>query len=406
MARYRYKARANNGAAVTAVADAANEDALAETLAAEGLTLISTTVAESRAKIAAKGAAAVSLAPTDLIFFTMEIGTSFGAGLPLIDTLDEMAEGSESRAIRVLCSGIAESVRGGESFADALKGFPKCFPDLYVQLVASAEKSGQLDAVLADLVRFLEWQKEIRGQIVSATVYPASLFGAVVGLVLVLTLFVFPQFLGTFSALGGDLPLPTRILLFIDTQFQAHKFLAALIAIDIPAIYFAIRDIPPVRWQIDTIKLKMPATGPLLTKVLMSRFSHNLAMMLASGVDFQASLAMCETMMGNVVLGKLVRDARLAVEQGEPLSDAMARGGWVPSLVRRMLKLGETTGSMETSLESVSQYYDKEVPRAIKRMFAIAEPVILAVMAGVVLFMASAVLLPLYGMLDAVGAGG
>lgn len=403
MARYRYKARANNGAAVTAVADAANEDALAETLKAEGLTLISTTIAENRARVAARGAASVSLAPTDLIFFTMEIGTSFGAGLPLIETLDEMAEGSESKAIRVLCSGIAERVRSGESLAEALKAFPKCFPDLYVQLVASSEKSGQLDAVLKDLVRFLEWQKEIRSQITSATVYPASLFGAVVGLVIVLTLFVFPKFLGTFSAMGGELPLPTRILLFIDTQFQSHKLLAALFAIGIPAIYFAIRDIPPVRWQIDTFKLKMPATGPLLTKVLMSRFSHNLAMMLSSGVDFQASLAMCENMMGNVVLAKLVHDARLAVERGEPLSDAMARGGWVPSLVRRMLKLGESTGSMETSLQSVSDYYDKEVPRSITRMFAIAEPVILAFMAAVVLFMASAVLLPLYGMLNMVG---
>lgn len=403
MARYRYKARAANGAAVSSILDAANEEALEAALEAKGLMLISATRAESRlTKVSASRASSVRLSAVDLIFFTMEIGTSYSAGLPILETLEEMADASDSRAIRTLCSGLAERVRGGESIAEALSAFPKCFPDLYVQLVASAEKTGQLDAVLKDLVRFLEWQKEIKGQIVAATIYPASMFGAVVGLVLVLTLFVFPKFLATFAAMGGDLPLPTRVLLFIDQTFQAHKVLFTLFAIIVPVVYFSIRNIPTVRWKIDTFKLKMPATGPLLTKVLMSRFSHNLAMMLSSGVDFQAALAMCENMMGNAVLIQLVRDARHAVERGEPLSDAMARGGWVPSLVRRMLKLGETTGSMEKSLESVSEYYDKEVPRAIKRMFAIAEPVILAFMAAVVLFMASAVLLPLYGMLNMV----
>lgn len=401
MARFRYKARAANGANVVAIAEAPDEEALERDLEAKGLWLISTSRAELKTKLT-RGAQNISLSPTDLIFFTLEIGTSYSAGLPLIETLEDMAEGSDSRAIRYLAAAIAERVRGGESLASALEAFPRCFPTLYVQLVSSAEKTGQLDVVLRDLVRFLEWQKEIKGQIVAATVYPASMLAAVVGLGIVLILFVFPKFLSTFAAMGGDLPLPTRMLLWIDQTFQANKLLFALFFFGIPITYLVIRNIPSVRWRVDMAKLKMPATGPLLTKVLMSRFSHNLAMMLASGVDFQAALGMCEKLMGNAVLIKLVGDARLAVERGEPLSEAMSRGGWVPSLVRRMLKLGETTGAMEKSLESVSEYYDKEVPRAISRMFAILEPALLVVMAGAVLFMAAAVMLPLYEMLNKV----
>lgn len=400
MPRYRYRARHLDGRAVEAVAEALSDVALERDLEAQGLTLIQAQPAERLRKAAGKN---LKLSASDLIFLTMELGTSYRAGLPLVATLDDMAETSDSRAIRDVVRGVAERVRGGSSLADAFAIYPKAFPTLYVELVGAAERTGKLDEILADLVKFLEWQKDVRGQVASATVYPATLFGAVIGLVLVLLIFVFPKFLAAFASMGDDLPMPTKVLLWIDQTFKAHGMLVlAGVAVAVTALVLLGR-VPSVRWRLDLIKLRNPILGPLLTKVLMSRFAHNLAMMLASGLEFGQALRICERLMGNEVLSKLVLEARASVEQGKPLSDAISRDGYVPSLVRRMLKLGESTGRMEEALENVSAYYDREVPIAIKRMFGIVEPLLLTFMAGIVLFMASAVLLPLYSMLNRVG---
>jgi type IV pilus assembly protein PilC len=404
MPRYKYKARNLEGRSVEAVTEAANDDALERDLAKQGLMLITAAPAEKRSGLfSGIRTTNLALGPADLIFLTMELGTSYAAGLPILSTLEDMSASTESKVVRALTQGIAERVRSGSSLAEALSAFPKAFPSLYVELVAAAEKTGKIEAILEDLVRFLEWQRETKSQIVSATIYPMSLMGAVLLMTTVLTLFVFPRFLSMFAATGTDLPLPTKILLGADHVFRENKIELVGVCVAIPVIYFLIRDIPPVRWRIDLFKLRMPVLGPLTTKILMSRFAHNLAMMLASGLDFGSALRLCERLMQNAVLTQLVADARIGVEQGRALSEAMARGNFMPSLVRRMLKLGESTGEMEKSLENVSKYYDKEIPKAIKSMFAIMEPLILVFMACVVLFMASAVLLPMYQMISNMG---
>lgn len=401
MPRFKYKAKSLDGKSVDGVADAPSDDVLEKNLASQGLVLIVATQADK--KRSSFGGSVVALGTADLIFFTMEVGTSYSAGLPLVQTLEDMALSAETRSIRAISRGLSERVRGGASFAEALGAFPRAFPSLYVELVGAAERTGKLQLVLEDLVRFLEWQKDTRGQIVGATVYPASMIAAVIGLTLVLTLFVFPRFLSTFAALGNDLPMPTKILLWVDTNFKLYRTPIVGLAVVLPGVFLVIRNIPPVRWYIDFAKLKVPLIGPLLTKLMMSLFTHNLGMMIGSGLDFPTALRLCERIMDNRVFADIVSSARSAVENGQPLSEAMNKGNLIPSLVRRMLKLGETTGQMETSLENVSKYYDKEIPRAIKGMFAVMEPLILVVMAGIVLFMASAVMLPIYGMINKMG---
>lgn len=406
MPRFRYKARDLQGRAVDSVVEAPSEEVLERSLLEGGLHLISAAEVQGRTRAPSALRMSLSSGPAlgqrDLILFTMEIGTSYRAGLPLLGTLDDMAASAESRPIRLIAAGVADRVRSGSSLTEAMAAFPRAFPPLYVELVGAAERTGQLDKIMTDLVRFLEWQKTVKSQIASATIYPAALFGVAVLLVVVLSVWVFPSFLANFTTMGASLPLPTRILMAIDNIAKQHGSTALAVVVAIPVIFLAIRNIPVVRWNLDLLKLKLPALGPLLTKILMSRFSHNLAMMLASGLEFSQSLRIVERLMGNVVLSALVADARAAVEEGRPLSEAM-KPEFVPSLVRRMLKLGESTGQMEKTLEHVSNYYDDEVPRAIKRTFAILEPTILVVMAGIVLFMAAAVFMPIYQMLEHFG---
>lgn len=402
MPRYRYKARTMQGKAVEAEMEALDDMALEAELSGQGLVLLSVAPVGTRGKQKA-GRRGLALNNKELTLFTMELSTSYKAGLPLLSTLEDMAASSEAARIRGICAGVADRIRGGSSLLEALSAYPNAFPTLYVELVGAAERTGQLELVLDDLVRFLEWQKEVKGQIASATIYPASLFGAILLLLVVLMGFVFPKFLEQFSSMGAELPLPTVVAIAISDFLQNQWYVLIGGLATVFGVYMAVRNHPPVRWRIDEFKLKVPLIGPLLTKILMSRFTHNLSMMLASGLEFGQSLAICERLMGNAVLGKLVADAKTAIEQGMSLSDAMSRGGYIPSLVRRMLKLGESTGKMEETLEHVSHYYDKEVPESIKRMFAVMEPMLLAIMAGVVGFLVAAVFLPIYGMLDHIG---
>lgn len=401
MPRYRYKARDLSGKSVEATIDAADDASLERELREKGLHLISANEVQRRVRVAIGSPA---LNERDLVLFTMEIGTSYRAGLPLLGTLDDMALASESKPVRAVAQGLADRVRSGQSFADAMAAYPRAFPPLYVELVASAEKTGQLDRIMEDLVKFLEWQKELRGYVASATVYPATILGAVILLMIVLTFFVFPKFLQSFASMGDQLPLPTRVLMNIDIFTRQYWPVALTVVVVVPLVYLAVRNRPLVRQRIDAFKLQIPLIGPLLVKIGMSRLAHNLAIMLGSGLEFSQALRSCERMMGNVVLTGIVADARVAIEQGESFSDAMSRGTSVPSLVRRMLKLGETTGKMEETLEHVSRYYDQEVPVAIKRMFSILQPVILILLAGLVMFMAGAVFAPIYQMLDRMGA--
>jgi len=403
MPRFRYKARNLKGRAAEGELEATDDDELEKALARQGLMLISAAPAgQAKKSLFSTGAAGagLSLSTASLIFFTAEMGTSYRAGLSVLSTLDDMQRTSDSRLLRRLAAGLSDRVRDGATLAEALSAFPRAFPTLYVELIAAAEKTGRLDRTFEDLVRLLEWQRELRSQVVGATIYPITVLAAVLMLVPVLTLFVLPRFLSSFANSKVPLPLPTQILLFISDFFRDQTALVVAVLVGVPVLYLLVRRVPVVRRTVDLIKLKMPVTGPLLTKILMSRFAHNFSMMITSGLGFGTALLLSERLMSNTVLAALIADARVDVEQGKPLSEALARGNYIPPLVKRMLHLGETTGKMEESLANVTRFFDNEVPKSIKTMFAILTPLVLVFMAGVVLFMAAAVLLPIYSMIN------
>ncbi len=405
MATFRYRAVGADGTRTIGREDAANEDSLEITLKDRGLLLISAEEQVSQPNKLRFGGSAYRGARVNsdlLAQFANELAVAHGAGVQIIAMLDDMAQNHDHAGFRETVALVSEKVKGGATFSDALRDYPRTFTPLFVALVEAGERTGKLERVLTDLVKFIEWQSEMGALVLQATVYPVSLLTLVVGLVVMLMSFVLPRFMKIFIDLKLTLPMPTRVVMGISDLFTVNGKWVLLATIAFVLAFSWVRKTTKGRRIIDRSKLSIPLFGKLLTKLILSRFTHNLAMMLGSGLDISASLQLCERLMGNVVLADVIGEARQAITRGDSLSGSLARSGFIPPMVLRTLAVGERTGTVETTLERISQHFDRELPKIIKRFFAIMDPLVLVLLGGMVGFIALAIFLPLYGMYEGV----
>jgi type II secretory pathway component PulF len=256
-----------------------------------------------------------------------------------------------------------------------------------------------LDKVLQDLVSFLEWQEALAGTVKQALTYPIVLLVAIVGLTTLLVGYVFPQLLPVFQKVRMQLPLPTRILIAVSTALRTY-WIVGLVAIvgAVTGLLLYIQT-PAGRLRFDRLVLRTPVVGGIARRIALSRFARYLAVLYSAGVEFIQSLQVVERLAGNRVIELAIGEAREEVIGGSLLSAALKRTGVVPTLVVQMVATGEITGKMDESLQKVSQYYDREVQESVKRATALIEPAAIVVMAGMVLFVALSVFLPLWGMI-------
>lgn len=296
-----------------------------------------------------------------------------------------------------------EDLRGGSSLSDALSRHPAIFSDIYISTVKAGETSGGLVPVLQHLTNYLEWQDALTSEIKRATIYPTTVLIAVLGLIGVLVGFVFPKILPVILGLKVPLPFITRALIAA-SNFVRHGWYWILLA---GASFFVLIRLFKVneggRLILDAIKLRLPVIGALVEKICLSRFSHHLGILLGSGIDISQSLSMAERVVGNAVIAQAVSEAREKVIQGGALWRSLQETGVLPPLVIRMIFIGETTGTLDSTLQRVTEFYDREIPAAVKKLFAVLEPLIIAVLAGIVLLVALSIFIPLYDALGRVG---
>ena len=395
MPDFAYKARDEHGAMVKGVLAAQDEDHLANLLEAEGLYLVSS--GKSR-PFTRHPWLQGRVRRRDLILFTVHLSTALAGGISLIEALRTFADESRHERLRGVVRGIVDQILAGADFSNALAGFPDVFSTVFISMVRAGEATGHLDKVLSDLLGFLEWQETLASTIKQAITYPVVVLVAVVGLVVLLLGFVFPQVIPVFRKVGMELPLPTRALITASSALQRYWF-PGLVAIvgAVAGLVFYIRT-PAGRLQWDWLLLKVPVVGGIARRIALSRFARYLSVLYQAGVEFIHSLAVVERLVGNRIIAGAIRNAREEVMAGSLLSDALRRTKVVPGMVIQMVATGETTGDLGTTLQKVSQYYDREVQDSVRRATALLEPAAIAVMAGMVLFVALSILLPLWGM--------
>ncbi len=406
MPNYHYKARDRAGALFVGTFESANETGVAGHLDRLGFTPVS--IIEE-----AKGGASALLTyrfdrvrPEETIILSRQLLTLINAGIPFIGIFSALADQTENPALKKVIVEIRKDVETGCALADAFGKHPKIFSPLYVSMIRAGEASGMLDVMLERLVMLAEHDAETRARIKAATRYPLIVGVALIAAFVILVMFVIPRFAGLYANFDVALPFPTRVMIGINTIAQQYGlFIALAVILGCVGVKRYIRTATGwLRW--DSFKLKIPIFGPIFTKTALSRFARVFGVLTRSGLPILKTLEIVSETVGNKFLARVVLSLRDSARQGQGISQPLRASAVFPPLVLQMVAVGEETGSMEEMMMKVSEYYDREVEYAIKNLAASLEPIFLLVIGGAVLFLALAIFLPWWNLINVVKGGG
>ncbi len=389
---FAFDARDLDGRRVRGVENAANLTALDRALEQRKLLLVRAHVGGGRAGARVQNSGRV------LIDLCYHLATSIEAGVPLITTLTDLQEDGESPIAGIL-DDLAHKVEAGKTFSEAIEGYPDLFPPLAVSLIAAGEQTGELPRILRDLVAYLQWTEDLRRKLKGALLYPCIMLVGMVGLVILLTTFVLPNFLGLFVELHVELPLVTRGMIWLQ-HFLTDSWLSLVVGSGalVLTCTLALRN-AAVRYQVHRRLLQLPLFGKLFTMIEMSRFAHNLALLYGSGIPILRGLEMVSGIVQNLVVREVVAQSVGSVRGGATLTAALGESKLMPTLVMRMISLGERVGTLEKSLDHVASYYDREVPGIIDRALAIFNAVLITSLGMMLASIALGIFVPLYQMM-------
>lgn len=318
--------------------------------------------------------------------------------------LKDLMINTPEKKVKNVVEDITHRVESGCTFREALASHPHSFSKLFISIIGAGESTGKLSFVLNDLAKLIEWQLELQAKMKEASIYPIILFSAMIGVVTVLMAVVIPKFEPMFKDLNVELPLATQIVLVASKLWWIPFLIFGVMA----GFWIIIGLTPKGRYQLDKFKLNLPVIGDLLTKISLSRFCHTFSLSLRSGVNVFNALGMASEVTGNSFIEASVSKARDYVNVGEKISTSMELAGnysgcKFPNIVIRMISVGEQSGSLADTLDKVNQFYDKEVPSTVKKLFSLMEPLMILIMGLVVGGIALSVFLPLTKLVSAVG---
>ena len=338
-----------------------------------------------------------------IAIFTRQLATMIDAGLPLVQSLEILAVQQENKTFKNIIREIREDVEGGSTFAGALKKHPKAFSELYTNLVVAGEEGGILDNILNRLANYIEKAEALKKKVKSALVYPSTIVGVAVIVVMILMIFVIPVFESMFKGAGQTLPLPTLIVLAMS------KFVKSYILFIIPAIgilIFLFRRYYKTengRAVIDSLLLKAPVFGPLFQKIAVARFSRTLGTLVSSGVPILDGLSIVSRTSGNKTIETAILKARSSIKEGETIAEPLNRSGVFPPMVIQMISVGESTGALDSMLSKIADFYEEEVDVAVANLTSLLEPFLMMFLGVVIGGVVISMYLPIFQMASAVG---
>ncbi|MCX6395015.1 MAG: type II secretion system F family protein [Propionibacteriales bacterium] len=338
----------------------------------------------------------------EIMHLSRQMAAFLRAGLPILDAVHSIGAESENSSVRRMMNEIEDGLRTGERFSDCLDKHPKTFPDFYRGIVRSAELTGELDVVLAQLALYLERDLEARRKIKSATIYPAVIAVMSVVTVGVLAVYVLPKFKDFFDSLDAELPLPTRMLLgatdFLGAYWWALLGGAALLAL---VTWVALR-FEGAKYARDALFLKVPVLGETIQYALVERFCRVLSSMVGAGVNLPEALRVSTESLKNRVYIRRLSEVAEAMLEGQGIATPLARTNLFPGTATQMLRVGEETGSLDQQLQVTAEYYEVELNYKINKLTALFEPMIIVFMGLIVGFVAVALVSAMYGVFNQV----
>jgi type IV pilus assembly protein PilC len=339
----------------------------------------------------------------EVVIFTRQFATMINAGLPLVQSLEILAEQTENLAFQKIIRDVLYDVESGNTLADAMGKHPKAFSKLFVSMVSAGEAGGILDTILLRLAVFLEKADALTRKVKGAMIYPGVVLFVAAAAVAILLIFVIPTFQQMFAAAGVPLPVPTQIVIALSAFLQAYWW--AVIA-GAAAIFFALRQYYKTdqgELVIDTILLKFPILGNVQRKAAVARFTRTLGTLVSSGVAILDGLEITAKTAGNRVIQDAVMNSRSSIAGGDTISGPLRESKAFPPMVVQMINVGEQTGGLDEMLSKIADFYDDEVDAAVSALLSVLEPVMIVVLGVVVGGMIVAMYLPIFDMVGAVG---
>jgi type IV pilus assembly protein PilC len=406
MATFAYRGRAGAGA-VAGEIEADNRLGAVALLRGRGI--IPTAVEEQKPKVAGGGFLSNfgkqfggKVSDKDLSIYTRQFSTMIDAGLPIAQCLGILSEQSESKVLRDVTARIAKDVEGGTTLADSFRKYPKAFDDLFTNMLAVGESGGVLDVVLQRLSGYIEKAAALKRKVKGAMVYPITIISVAFLVIIFMMIFVIPTFAKMFQGLGAELPLPTKIVMWMSDFVQ--KFILVVI-IGIAGIIWAIKryyGTDQGSKVIDRLLLKVPVIGVLIKKVAVARFTRTMGTLLSSGVPILEGLLITARSAGNRVVEAAVMQARSAVMAGRTLADPLRSTPVFPPMVVHMINVGENTGALDAMLSKIADFYDDEVDTAVTALTSLLEPLMIVFLGVVVGGLVVAMYMPIFKMVTLV----
>jgi len=337
----------------------------------------------------------------DVIIFARQFSTMIDAGLPLLQCLDILQSQQDNPTFKKNLKKIKESVESGETFADALKKFPKVFNELFVNMIAAGEAGGILDVILGRLSAYMEKMAKLKSQVKGAMTYPAITLLVAVIVVAIILVFVIPVFEEMFASFGSALPMPTQMVVIM-SNFVIGNIGYIIIGL-IVAMFLTKRTYATQKGRVfmDGMFLRLPVVGILIRKVSVAKFSRTCSTMISSGVSILEALDIVAKTSGNKIVEFAINDVKIGISEGRSMADPLLESGVFPSMVCSMIAVGESTGALDTMLEKIADFYDDEVDQAVKNLTDMIEPFMLVFLGVVVGGLVIAMYLPIFSMAGA-----
>lgn len=415
---YTWKGLNPAGKLISGTKDADGPKALRQTLRKDGIfitehrEMLAAGDKKGAARLAAAGAAQGSalkreidlkklferVRPQEVAVFTRQMATLLKAGIPLAEALNALSEQSDNKKFELVLTEIRQKVNEGSSLADTLAQHAEIFPELYTNMVRSGEAAGNLDQVLARLADFLDAQYALRSKVSGALTYPIIMMimgSLVMGVLMVV---VVPKITSVFEDLGKTLPWNTQVLIFVSDLAGSYWWLIIILGAVGFWLFRRWSRKPKGKAVTDRVRLRLWLIGPLVRYIGVARFARTLSTMLAAGVPVLTALEIVKKVLNNVVLEKVVDEARDAIREGESIAAPLKRSGQFPSMMVHMVAVGERSGQLEAMLENVATAYERDVEAKVARLTTMLSPIIIITMALAVVFIVFSILQPILDM--------
>jgi type IV pilus assembly protein PilC len=398
MATFKYTVRDKQGKTVDGSLEGEGKDAVSARLRQMGYVVVS--LEETGGGIIGQMNQikfGTGIKPKAITIFARQFSTMINAGLSLTKCLTILGQQTESEGLRVIIAQVGKDVEAGQSLSDSMAKHTKVFPPIFVNMVRAGETGGVLDEVLGRVADHFEREQMLKAKIKSAMTYPIAMGGLVLVILIAMMIFVVPVFQGMFESMGGQLPLPTQILVNISEGARGLPgLLTVIFAIAFNFLFKWWTSTESGRFIWDSIKLRMPVFGTLVRKIALAKFTRTFGTLVSAGVPILSALEIVGSTAGNAVVEVAVKKIRSAIKEGETIAKPLSESPVFPAMLVQMIAVGEETGALDAMLSKIADFYDEEVSTAVDGLTSLIEPLMMATMGLIVGAIVIALYMPMF----------